>query len=101
SAGRDRGLRVRGKAPMSELRSDTGASDFRAHSRHRKGAGEDMAVPPAAFRSYYGRPILKPPAWNWMIAAYLFTGGLSAGSALLGARVGRAGRTPVPAVALG
>ncbi|WP_422749934.1 NrfD/PsrC family molybdoenzyme membrane anchor subunit [Mycobacterium sp. WMMD1722] len=44
-----------------------------------------MAVEPADFRSYYGRPILKPPAWNWMIAAYLFLGGLSAGSALLGA----------------
>ena len=46
---------------------------------------EQTAVPPADFRSYYGRPILKPPAWNWMIAAYLFLGGLSAGSALLGA----------------
>ncbi|WP_051053565.1 NrfD/PsrC family molybdoenzyme membrane anchor subunit [Mycolicibacterium chubuense] len=56
-----------------------------AQSRHRRGGREDMAVPPADFRSYYGRPILKPPAWNWMIAAYLFTGGLSAGSAMLGA----------------
>lgn len=78
---------------MSELRSDTGASDFRAQSRHRKGGREDMAVPPADFRSYYGRPILKPPAWNWMIAAYLFTGGLSAGSALLAAGADLTGRT--------
>ncbi|MEW5812479.1 MAG: NrfD/PsrC family molybdoenzyme membrane anchor subunit [Actinomycetota bacterium] len=56
-----------------------------ATTRPRRGGCDDMAVPPADFRSYYGRPILKPPAWNWMIAAYLFLGGLSAGSALLGA----------------
>ncbi|NIH83389.1 NrfD/PsrC family molybdoenzyme membrane anchor subunit [Amycolatopsis granulosa] len=46
---------------------------------------EQVAVPKAEFRSYYGRPVLKPPVWEWKIPAYLFTGGLSAGSALLGA----------------
>lgn len=69
---------------LREKRSDTGAQDMHAQTRHRRGGREDMAVPPADFRSYYGKPILKPPAWNWMIAAYLFLGGLSAGSALLG-----------------
>ncbi|GAB1691921.1 NrfD/PsrC family molybdoenzyme membrane anchor subunit [Krasilnikovia sp. M28-CT-15] len=42
-------------------------------------------VPPADFRSYYGRPIVKAPVWRHDIAAYLFTGGLAAGSALLAA----------------
>ena len=42
-------------------------------------------VPPADFRSYYGRPIVRPPAWRHDIPAYLFTGGLAAGSALLAA----------------
>ncbi|RZU54407.1 polysulfide reductase NrfD [Krasilnikovia cinnamomea] len=42
-------------------------------------------VPPAQFRSYYGRPIVKAPVWRHDIAAYLFTGGLAAGSALLAA----------------
>jgi hypothetical protein len=42
-------------------------------------------VPPAEFTSYYGRPILKAPVWKWDIAAYLFTGGLAAGSSLLAA----------------
>lgn len=42
-------------------------------------------VPRATFRSYYGRPVLKPPVWEWKIPAYLFTGGLSAGAALLAA----------------
>jgi formate-dependent nitrite reductase membrane component NrfD len=57
-----------------------------------RGGKEELAVPPAEFRSYYGRQILKTPAWNWMIAAYLFLGGLSAGSAMLGAGADLTGR---------
>jgi formate-dependent nitrite reductase membrane component NrfD len=44
--------------------------------------------------------VLKPPVWTWEVPAYLFTGGLAAGSAVLGAgadlrglpRLRRAGR---------
>ncbi len=53
---------------------------------------EQLNVPKAEFRSYYGRQILKTPVWNWMIAAYLFAGGLSAGSALLAAGADLTGR---------
>ncbi len=53
---------------------------------------EQVAVPEAEFRSYYGRPILKKPVWNWMIAAYMFSGGLSAGSAMLAAGADLTGR---------
>ncbi|OJF14735.1 NrfD/PsrC family molybdoenzyme membrane anchor subunit [Couchioplanes caeruleus] len=49
-------------------------------------------VPPADFRSYYGRPIVKAPVWHHDIAAYLFTGGLAAGSALLAAGGDATGR---------
>jgi formate-dependent nitrite reductase membrane component NrfD len=42
--------------------------------------------------SYYGRPILKPPAWDWRIPAYLFVGGLSAGSTLLSVGADLSGR---------
>lgn len=77
---------------MREKLSDTGASDMNAHSRRRRGGRDDMAVPPADFRSYYGRQILKTPVWNWMIAAYLFSGGLSAGSALLAVGADLTGR---------
>jgi hypothetical protein len=35
--------------------------------------------------SYYGRPVLKTPVWEWKIAAYLFTGGLAAGTAVVAA----------------
>ncbi|MEU5909875.1 NrfD/PsrC family molybdoenzyme membrane anchor subunit [Micromonospora sp. NPDC047527] len=51
----------------------------------RRGGGEELRVPEAEFTSYYGRPILKAPVWKWDIAAYLFTGGLAAGSSLLAA----------------
>ena len=53
---------------------------------------EQLAVPRAEFRSYYGRQVLKSPVWNWMIAAYLFSGGLSAGSAMLAAGADLTGR---------
>ncbi|MFL6122310.1 NrfD/PsrC family molybdoenzyme membrane anchor subunit [Actinophytocola sp.] len=71
-----------------ETRSDAGAADKRAFVFSRRGADggrEQAVVPRAEFRSYYGRPVLKPPVWEWKIAAYLFTGGLSAGAAMLGA----------------
>jgi hypothetical protein len=67
---------------------------FRRFRSGRRG-GEELAVPPAEFTSYYGRPILKPPVWTWEIAAYLFTGGLAAGSSLLAAGGQLTGRVEV------
>lgn len=49
-------------------------------------------VPRAEFRSYYGRPVLKPPAWKDDIAYYFFLGGLSAECSLLGAGADLTGR---------
>jgi hypothetical protein len=49
-------------------------------------------VPGADFRSYYGRPVVRPPVWRHDIPAYLFTGGLAAGSALLAAGADLTGR---------
>jgi hypothetical protein len=53
-------------------------------------AGEPMTeqaqVPPAEFRSYYGRPILKVTRWREPhLPAYLFLGELSGAAAVLGA----------------
>jgi formate-dependent nitrite reductase membrane component NrfD len=42
-------------------------------------------VPEAEFSSYYGRPVVKPAPWGHEIAAYLFFGGVAAGSGLLAA----------------
>lgn len=35
--------------------------------------------------SYYGRPIVKAPPWDYKISAYLFLGGVAGGSAMLAA----------------
>jgi hypothetical protein len=59
--------------------------------RSRSGS-DDVAVPPADFGSYYGRPVIKAPVWKADIAAYLFTGGLAAGSSLLAAGADATGR---------
>ncbi|MGC4877861.1 NrfD/PsrC family molybdoenzyme membrane anchor subunit [Micromonospora sp. DT43] len=69
-------------------RAGTSGPDSRRPRRRggrRGGGGEELRVPEAEFTSYYGRPVLKAPVWKWDIAAYLFTGGLAAGSSLLGA----------------
>jgi hypothetical protein len=57
-----------------------------------KTTGKAAAAARETTRSYYGRPVLKAPVWEWKIPAYLFTGGLSAGSALLGAGADLTGR---------
>jgi hypothetical protein len=59
--------------------------------RRRRGGGE--VVPPAEFRSYYGRPVLKAPTWEARdVGGYLFLGGLAGGSALLAAGADLTGR---------
>lgn len=51
----------------------------------RTGAGPDVVVPDAEFVSYYGRPIVKAPPWEWPVAAYLFLGGVAGGSGVIAA----------------
>jgi formate-dependent nitrite reductase membrane component NrfD len=62
--------------------------------RRRRGQGGDGApvVPDATFTSYYGRPVLKAAPWQEDIPAYLFLGGLAAGSSLLAAGADLTGR---------
>jgi len=66
-------------------------------SERRRAVGDDGSretpmVPRAEFTSYYGRPVLKPPAWHDDIAYYFFLGGLSAGASLLAAGADLTGR---------
>ncbi len=42
-----------------------------------------MMVPREKPRSYYGRPVIKPPVWKPEIPWYLFLGGLTGASAML------------------
>jgi hypothetical protein len=58
----------------------------------RRGSSDFSMVEPAEFSSYYGRNIVKPAPWENDIAAYLFTGGVAAGSSLLAAGASVTGR---------
>jgi hypothetical protein len=71
----------------------------------RREGGERRMVPKERPRSYYGRPVVKPPIWTWEIPTYFFFGGMGgASSALaLGAELAGNRRLARPAwvVALG
>jgi len=58
----------------------------------RGGGAEASMVPPAEFTSYYGHNIVKPSPWEHDIPAYLFAGGVAAGSSLLAAGADLTGR---------
>jgi formate-dependent nitrite reductase membrane component NrfD len=58
----------------------------------RRRKDEHQMVPDASFTSYYGRPVVKASPWEADIPAYLFLGGLAAGSSLLGAGAELTGR---------
>ncbi|WP_418605670.1 4Fe-4S dicluster domain-containing protein [Georgenia sp. SUBG003] len=60
--------------------------------RRRTHGGETAMVPPAEFTSYYGRQVVKPAPWKGEIPAYMFAGGLAAGSSLLAAGADLTGR---------
>jgi hypothetical protein len=52
----------------------------------RKRRGEQAMVPDAEFTSYYGRPVIKEPAWRAPdVPGYLFLGGLAGASSVLAA----------------
>jgi formate-dependent nitrite reductase membrane component NrfD len=57
----------------------------RRDGRHRRRA-EQLMVPDAEFSSYYGRPVIKEPAWGVPdVPGYLFLGGLAGASSVLAA----------------
>ncbi|HEX5535398.1 MAG TPA: NrfD/PsrC family molybdoenzyme membrane anchor subunit [Actinomycetales bacterium] len=70
---------------MSETNTAVQGSGRRGLGRRRKGGGEQSMVPEAEFTSYYGRPVVKPSPWEADIPAYMFFGGLAAGSSMLAA----------------
>jgi formate-dependent nitrite reductase membrane component NrfD len=72
------------------LDADRPPEPSRAERRAERAAGgrrrdDAMMVPDVAFDSYYGRSVVKPSPWEADIPAYIFLGGLAAGSALVGA----------------
>ncbi len=48
-----------------------------------RGASNGEALPAHAEPTYYDRPLLKKPHWDWEVIAYLFMGGVMGGSGML------------------
>lgn len=68
-----------------------GAGRPKRSGRPRK--GEELMVPQAEFRSYYGRPVIKAPSWAARdIAGYFFLGGLAGAGSVLAAGAHLTGR---------
>lgn len=72
------------------LDADRPPEPSRAERRAARAVGgprrdDAMMVPDVQFDSYYGRSVVKPSPWEADIPAYIFLGGLAAGSALVGA----------------
>ena len=59
-------------------------------SRRRRG-GRGLMVPEAEFRSYYGRPVIKEPAWTIEVPWYFFVGGMAGAAAPLAVAARMAG----------
>jgi len=78
-----------GEGPATTQATPTKVGE-RRWGRRREG-GERAMVPRERPRSYYGRPVVKPPVWTWEIPTYFFTGGLAGASASLAFAAGLAG----------
>jgi Polysulphide reductase, NrfD len=70
----------------------TAAAPGRGDGRRRR---RDLMVPEAEFRSYYGRPVLKEPAWTIEVPWYFFAGGIAGASAPLAVAARVAGNQPL------
>lgn len=85
----DEGVRRRRRPSVRSSVSDAARSVARSGGGWLTGDGggrrEAPAVPEAEFSSYYGRSVVKPMPWKHEIPAYLFLGGVAAGSGLLAA----------------
>jgi formate-dependent nitrite reductase membrane component NrfD len=65
---------------VSLSRADLRALDPDASAR---GVGDGAELPAHAPATYYDRPLLKKPHWEWEVVAYLFMGGVMGGSGIL------------------
>jgi len=61
----------------------------------RREGGERRMVPKERPRSYYGRPVVKPPVWTWQIPTYFFFGGMGGASSALAFGAELAGNRPL------
>ena len=56
---------------------------------------ETQLRPPSADVTYFNRPLLKRPRWEWNVITYLVLGGIAGGSGVLAALAQRSGDAPL------
>jgi formate-dependent nitrite reductase membrane component NrfD len=91
---------VSGATHVVPGQSEVRVADAPRRGGKRRGGGraagrakaEQLMVPEVEFTSYYGRPVVKASPWELDIPAYLFLGGVAAGSSLLSAGADLTGR---------
>lgn len=67
-------------------KSDARRKGFRSYGAGagaQDGSKEQRVAEDFEFTSYYGKPVVKAPPWEWPIAAYFALGGIAGGSGLL------------------
>ena len=77
-----------GAAAAGNARRGNGRGDAHGGGRRRR---RDMMVPEAEFGSYYGRPVIKEPAWTVEVPWYFFAGGMAGAAAPLAVAARMAG----------
>ncbi|WP_131106148.1 NrfD/PsrC family molybdoenzyme membrane anchor subunit [Ornithinimicrobium sufpigmenti] len=92
----DEGVRRRRRPSVRDAASgaarDLARSGRSWLNRDGGGAREAPAVPDAQFSAYYGQPIIKAVPWKHEIPAYLFLGGIAAGSGIIASGAAATGR---------
>src|SRR5271154_6563044 len=74
------------EAPMTQVENGHPDRAPGRDGRRRRRRAEQLMVPDAEFTSYYGRPVIKEPAWGVPdVPGYLFLGGLAGASSVLAA----------------
>jgi Polysulphide reductase, NrfD len=71
------------------------AQEARSGVGRARGAKEIPMVPKDRPRTYYDRPVVKPPVWKPEIPWYLFTGGLGGASSMLAYAATLSGNRPL------
>jgi hypothetical protein len=79
---------VAGNGQRNNGQRGNGRGEGRGERRRRR---RDMMVPEAEFSSYYGRPVIKEPAWTLEVPWYFFAGGMAGAAAPLAVAARMAG----------
>lgn len=70
---------------VAELTGEGALQHVKPVDQHIQQLAEDFPIPEAPDVTYYGRPVLKQPVWEWAIPLYYYVGGAAGASLVIGA----------------